>query len=163
MMMKLPTRLLYRLPLLLTIAILVMSLFPMPALAIADPLSPPQISRVDVYNFTDGSVGVLIDYYLDYVAPFPADTATESYLAIFIDADGTTQLKAVAPYTFQASGYKRGMVWISFTATEATTFGLDSGLIASYRIWLMGNPALVWLPGPLPPKTVATIDEWTTA
>jgi hypothetical protein len=141
---------------------LVMSLFPAPALAIADPLSAPQVSRVDVYSLADGGIGVLVDYYLDYIPPYPAETATESYLAIFIAADGTTQLKSVAPYTFQASGYKRGMIWIPFTAAEVATYGITSASIALYRIWLMGNPSLTWTPGPLPPKTVATIDEWHT-
>jgi len=48
-----------------------------PVLAIADPDSPPQVSAVYVYEFSDGSVGALIDYYLDYAA-LPSETATEA-------------------------------------------------------------------------------------
>lgn len=130
--------------------------------AIADPTSPPQVSAVYIYEFSSGAVGVLIDYYLDYTAPFPSETVTEAYLAVFIAADGVTQLKSVAPYTFVDSGYGRGLVWIPFTAAEATTYGLDIASIASYRIWLTGNPTLTWTTTGNPPKTITTIDQWVT-
>jgi len=132
-----------------------------PVLAIADPDSPPQVSAVYVYEFSDGSVGVLIDYYLDY-GTLPDETVTEAYLAVFVDTDGTTQLKSVAPYTFVDSGYGRGMVWIPFTSAEATAAGLDSASIADYRIWLTGNPTVAsgWTGDP--PKTITTIDQWVT-
>jgi len=132
-----------------------------PVLAIADPDSPPQVSAVYVYEFSDGSVGALIDYYLDYAA-LPSETATEAYLAVFVDTDGTTQLKSVAPYTFVDSGYGRGLVWIPFTSAEATAAGLTSASIADYRIWLTGNPTVAsgWTGDP--PKTITTIDQWVT-
>lgn len=132
----------------------------LPVYAIADPDSPPAVSAVYVYEFDDDSVGVLIDYYLDYTAPFPDETATEAYLAVFVDTDGTTQLKAVAPYTFVDSGYGRGLVWIYFTAAEVATYAIDSADIADYRVWLTGNPMLAWAGDP--PKTIATIDQWST-
>jgi len=112
-----------------------------PAFAIADPDSPPQVSAVYVYEFSDGSVGALIDYYLDY-GTLPDETVTEAYLAVFVDTDGTTQLKSVAPYTFVDSGYGRGLAWIPFTSAEATAASLDSANQADYRIWLTGNPTL---------------------
>lgn len=94
------------------LVIIALSLAALPAMAIDDPDSPPSVNAVYVYSFSDGSVGVLIDYYLDYTAPYPDETATESYLAVFVDTDGTTQLKSVAPYTFVDSGYGRGLIWI---------------------------------------------------
>lgn len=129
----------------------------MPAYAIDDPDSPSQVSAVYVYEFDSGAVGVLIDYYLEYAA-LPTETVTEAYLAVFVDTDGATQLKAVAPYTFVDSGYGRGLAWISFTDAEATAYGLDSASIADYRIWLTGNPGLTWADDP--PKTTTTIDQW---
>lgn len=144
----------------LLLVLLVIILSPTQVLAIDDPDSPPQVSAVYVYEFADGSVGVLIDYYLDYTAPFPDETATEAYLAVFVDTDGTTQLKSVAPYTYVNSGYERGLVWIPFTEAEATTYALDSADIADYRIWLTGNPTLAWTGDP--PKTTTTIDQWVT-
>ena len=134
-------------------------LSPSPLYAIDDPDTPPQVSAVYAYEFSDGSIGVLIDYYLDY-AVLPSETATEAYFAVFVDTDGTTQLKAVAPYTFVDSGYGRGLVWIPFTATEAASYSLDSADIASYRIWLVGNPTLTWSGDT--PKTISTIDQWNT-
>ena len=128
--------------------------------AIADPDTDPSVSAVYVYEFEDGSVGVLIDYYLDYTAPFPDETATEAYLVAFIDTDNATQLKSVSPYTFVDSGYGRGLVWIPFTDAEASSYGLDSTLITDYRIWLMGNPTLAWSGDP--PKTITTIDQWVS-
>ena len=135
-----------------------------PVLAIDDPDTPPQVTAVYVYEglLATGDAGVLIDYYLDYdPAPgIPDETVTQAYLAIFIDTDGTTQLKAVAPYAFVDSGYGRGLVWIYFTAAEVTSYSLDSANIASYRVWLAGNPALSW--AGVPPKTIASIDQWNT-
>ncbi len=131
-----------------------------PSYAIDDPDTPPQVSAVYVYEFDNGSVGVLIDYYIDY-ASLPTETATEAYLAVFIDTDGATQLKAVAPYTFVDSGYGRGLVWIPFTSAEATAYSIDSTDIALYRIWLTGNPTLAWTGDP--PKTITTIDQWVSA
>ena len=129
------------------------------ALAIADPDTPPAINEVIVYEFDDGSLGVLIQYYLDY-AVTPADTVTDAYLMAFIDTDGTTQLKAVAPYTYDTSGYGYGYAWIPFTATEVATYALDSANIALYEIWFMGNPTIPsgWTGDP--PKTMAGIDNW---
>jgi len=147
-------------PLIALVAILVA-----PALvyAIADPDSAPSINAVYVYEncYEDGDVGVLVDYYLDYAA-LPSETAAEAYMAIFVDTDGTTQLKSVAPYVYQDSGYGRGLMWIRFTAAEATAYGLDSTNIALHEVWLSGNPALGWVPGPDPPKTIAGIDQWST-
>lgn len=142
----------------------------LPVYAIADPDSPPSINAVYVYEdlLETGDVGVLIDYYLDYDftlpitgEPVPDETVTEAYMAVFIDVDGTTNLKAVAPYTFVNSGYGRGLVWIYFTKVEATAASLDSADIALYSIWLMGNPTLAWSGDP--PKTIANIDEWHTS
>lgn len=134
---------------------------PVTVFAIADPDSPPQVSAVYVYEdlLEDGDTGVLIDYYLDY-AVSPNETATEAYVAVFVDTDGATQLGAVAPYTFVGSGYGRGLIWMYFTAAETTSYGLTSANQSDYGIWLVGNPALSW-PGD-PPKTEATIDYWQT-
>jgi len=139
-----------------------------PVFAIADPDSPPSVNAVYVYNLTDGGVGVLIDYYLDYDftlpitgTPVPDETVTEAFLAVFVDTDNVTQLKSVAPYTFSNSGYGRGAVWIRFTAAEVATYGITSADIALYRVWLVGNPTLAW--AGVPPKTVATIDYWQPA
>lgn len=146
--------------LLILLAILLALLPATLVFAIADPLTPPTVNAVYVYNLADGGMGVLVDYYLDYVSPYPTETATESFLAVFIDIDGTTQLKSVAPYTFQASGYKRGLIWIPFTAAEVTTYSIDNANLALYRVWLVGNPTLAW--AGVPPKTVSLVNEWST-
>lgn len=143
----------------LLILVLTVLMLPTSVYAIADPDTPPQVSAVYVYEFPDGSVGTLIDYYLDY-AVLPTETATDAYLAVFVDTDGTTQLKSTAPYTYVDSGYGRGLIWIPFTAAEAAAYSLDSASIADYRIWLAGNPTLSWSGDP--PKTITTIDQWNT-
>ncbi len=150
-----------RLSMALLLILVALVAFPVPAYAIADPDTAPQVSAVYVYEFSAGAVGVLIDYYLDY-APLPSETVTEAYLAVFVDTDGTTQLKSVAPYTFVDSGYGRGLAWIAFTAAEATAYGLTSASIANYRIWLVGNPGLAWETTGDPPKKITTIDQWVT-
>jgi hypothetical protein len=131
--------------------------------AIADPDTAPSVNAVYVYEdcLETGDTGVLIDYYLDY-AVLPTETAYESYMAVFVDTDGVTQLKSVAPYVYTTSGYRRSLMCIYFTAAETTAYSLDAVDVALYRIWLCGNPTVPsgW-PG-VPPKTVATIDTWQT-
>jgi len=138
-----------------------------PVLAIADPDSPPQISAVYVYEncLEDGDCGILIDYYLDYdpVPGIPTETATEAYFAVFVDTDGTTQLRSVAPYTYVDSGYERGLVWIYFTAAEVTTYGISEANKALYKVWLMGNPTIPSGWAGDPPKTTVEIDYWQTS
>ncbi len=133
-------------------------------LAIADPNTPPQISAVEVFYdlLEDGDLGVLIDYYLDYdpVPGIPDEVVTEAYLASFIDTDGTTQLDTIAPYTFQDSGYGRGLVWIYFTAAEVTADSIDRANEALYTVWFMGNPTIPSGWAGDPPKTIASIDTW---
>lgn len=134
--------------------------------AIADPDTPPTVNAVYVYEdvLETGDVGVLIDYFLDYAAT-PAETATEAYMAAFIDTDGTTQLRSVSPYSQDTSGYGRGAVWIYFSAADVTTYGITSASQALYKIWLMGNPTCCTGSGGWtgdPPKTEAGIDQWNT-
>jgi len=146
----------------LLIAVVLVVSTPMVVLAISDPDTPPSVSAVYFYNdlLETGDGGVLIDYYLDYAAT-PTETATDAYLAAFIDTDNTTQLKSVAPYTYDTKGYGRGIVWLYFTAAEVTTYGIDSANIALYKIWFMGNPTLAWAGDP--PKTEVGIDYWMPA
>jgi len=148
---------------LVTLILAILILPVIPVLAIAEPDSAPSINAVYVYEnvSTEGDSGVLVDYYLDYAA-VPTETASEAFLVVFVDTDGETQLKAVAPYTYQDNGYGRGLVWMRFTPDEVTAYGLDSVNQADYEIWLVGNPTLTWTPGPDPPKTTATIDQWAT-
>ena len=143
----------------LTLSLMMLFLIASPVLAIADPDTVPSVNAVYVYEFDDGSVGVLVDYYLDY-AVLPSETATAAYLAVFYDTVSATQFKAVAPYTFVDSGYGRGLVWIPFTAAEVTALGIASVNITDYEIWLTGNPTLAWAGDP--PKTVAAIDQWNS-
>jgi hypothetical protein len=133
-----------------------------PVFAIADPDSPPAVNGVWVYHdlLEDGDVGVLVDYFIDYAAP-PTETATEAYLAAFIDTDGSTILRATALYTYVDSGYGHGYIWTYFTPTEVAAYSIDSADSALYSVWLMGNPTLAWAGDP--PKTTAGIDYWQPA
>jgi hypothetical protein len=146
------------------IAVLLTLIVAIPVLGIADPDSAPEINSVYVYYdlVETGDIGVLIDYNIPYAA-LPTEIASESYFAVFVDTDGTTQLRAVAPYPFNDGGYNRGAVWIYFSAADVTAFGINSGDQALYRVWLTGNPTLSWVPGPDPPKTIAGIDYWQPA
>ncbi len=145
----------------LVLASLLLLSAPLPAYAIADPDSPPQVNGVYVFEsvYETGDVGVLVDYYLDYTA-LPTETANQAYMAIFIDTDGTTQRMSGAPYVFQNSGYGRGCIWLYFTAVQAATYALSSANIALYGVWLVGNPMLTWTA--TPPKTVGGITSWST-
>jgi hypothetical protein len=149
----------------LLLVILILSIgLPTPVFAIANPDSGPYVNYAYVFEdgLEDGDIGVLIDYNIPYAVIPTTETAAESYLASFIDSDGTTQLKTSAPYVYNDSGYNHGLIWIYFSPTEVALYGLNSADVALYRIWLMGNPTVPsgW-PG-APPKTSKTIDTWYT-
>ncbi len=154
---------------LIVLVALVAVLFPSTVLAIADPDSEPDILNVYVYEdcMETGDIGVLVDFNIEYaISPTvadPNDTVTNAYLVVFVDTDGTTQLRAVSPYTYQDSGYGRNLAWIYFTAAEVTTLSIDVADEALYRVWLTGNPTLPsgWTGDP--PKVVGTIGYWQTS
>jgi len=142
------------------LALCALVIFPAIALAIDD---PDDLQATDVYVYDDlldeGDVGVLIDYFIDYtITGNPTETANEAYLGIFIDTDGVTQLKSVAPYAYDDLGYGRGLIWIYFTAAEVVTHGIDRANLALYKIWLTGNPTLTWAGDP--PKVITGISYW---
>ncbi len=130
--------------------------------AIDYPDSTVRIDGVWAYEnlLETGDAGFLIDYTIPY-AVVPTETAYEAYMAVLVDHDGVTQIRAVAPYVFVDSGYNRGLMWIYFSAEDVVTYGISSTYQADYRVWLVGNPTLSW-PGD-PPKTVATVDYWQPA
>lgn len=141
------------------ISIILISVGISPVYAIADPTSI-EVNNVYVYELDDGGLGMMMDYDIQYAA-LPDETVTNAYYVAFIDIDGTTQLKSVAPYTYLDTdnrGYGKGVAWIEFTATEVATYSLDKADEAIYTIWLTGNPLLGWTGDP--PKVIANIDEW---
>jgi hypothetical protein len=146
--------------------ILAISLTPLSVLAIADPDSPPSVNSVYVYNLSDGGIGILVEYFLDYaILPTVADandTATNAYLVSFIDIDGTTLLRSAAPYIFVDDGYGAGLVWIRFSAAEVTTYSIDSVDEALYTVRLEGNPTIPSGWAGDPPQTPAGITDWLT-
>lgn len=146
----------------LLVAVLLAFMLTVPVLAIDDP-DDLQVLATYVYEncLEDGDTGALIYYLIDY-GVVPDETATEAYLFIFMDTDGTTQLKAVAPYTFVDSGYGYGLAWIYFTAAETAGYSLDGANADDYSIRLSGNPTVEsgWTGDP--PVTSAGIDYWQT-
>jgi hypothetical protein len=146
------------------LALLLVLLTFAPVAAIADPDTSPQVNAVLVYTdcLEEGDLGALVEYYLDY-AVLPTEIATESYLVVFLDTDGTTQLKATSPYTFVDSGYGAGLVWLYFSADEVTSYGLDVANQSLYRVKLVGNPTIPSGWAGDPPETVGTIDYWQTS
>lgn len=133
------------------------------AFAIADPDSPPQINGVYAYQdlLEAGDIGFLVDYYLDYDftvpitgEPVPDETVTEAYLVVLLDTGGSTQIRAISPYTFENSGYGRGLGWIYFSASDAASLVWED----DYQIWLVGNPTLDWSGDP--PGTLSGVDYW---
>jgi len=152
----------------LLVALTLILAYAVPVLAIADPDSPSQVGASYMYEdlLEDGDAGLLIDYYIDY-AVLPDETATEAYMAIFVDTDGITQIKSMAPYTFEGAvytdkGYGRGLIWMYFTPAEVTAWGIDVANQALYEIWFSGNPTLTWAGDP--PKTeVVGIGYWMPA
>jgi len=150
------------------VTMILVLLFPAVALAIDD---PDALATNDVYVYEHlletGDCGVLMVNNIQYdPTANPAETITEAYLGIFIDTDGSTQLKATAPYYFTDTGddgWGMGIIWIYFTAAEVTTYSIDSADELLYSNWLTGNPTLVLNPGPNPPNIAAPISYWQPA
>lgn len=137
------------------VSVMVVLCLPFTARAIEEPDTPPQINATYIFQFNDGSIGMLVEYYLDY-SSLPAETATEAYLVVLYNLDTSTQIKAVAPYTFVDSGYGINLAWLYFTADEVTAHGLS--YTGNYESWLVGNPMLSW--NATVPKTIGVMDEW---
>ena len=150
----------YLLSLLAVLLALASILVPVPVLAIAD---PDDIQIFSVYVYEDcletGDVGVMVHYLIDYAA-LPTETATEAYMAIFLDTDGATHLAAVAPYTYVDSGYGQGVIWIYFSASDVVTHGLDRTNLSLYRVRLSGNPTVPSGWAGDPPAISTVIDYW---
>ena len=149
----------------LLLASVVFTTTSIPVLAVADPDTPLAVNAVYVYEglLETGDVGVFVDYFIDYSIsgnPPTGETASEAYLLSFIDIDGVTQLRTVFPFSFQDSGYSRGMIWLYWSAAEATADGLDRANIALYSVWFMGNPTVPSGWAGAPPKTIAALDFW---
>ncbi len=151
-----------RIALVIVLVSLLMFSIATPVLAIAQPTSA-SVNAVYAYDncLEDGDLGILVDYTINY-GVLPTETANAAYLTVFIDTDGTTQLKSVAPYVFQNSGYDRGLTWIYFSAAEVTTYSIDAADIALYSVWLVGNPTLTWVAPATPPQVIVNIDSWST-
>lgn len=151
-------------PLMIVVALLLPIILPAtPVQAIADPDSLPDIKEVTIYEscLEPGDVGVLVDFYIDY-AVLPTETATQSYLVVFVDSDGVTQLGAVAPYAYTNKGYGRSSAWIYFTAAEVTAYGITSAKAALYQVWVVGNPTVSSGWPADPPKRTVGVSDWVS-
>lgn len=139
------------------LAALLTVLMPVNVGAIADPDSPPDIEYAGIFVdlLEEGDAGLFVNYNLDYTAT-PTETVDQTYLVVFVDTDGITQLKSTAPYPYNDKGYGRGSAWIYFTAAEVSAYGIDITNAALYRVWLTGNPLAAWAGDP--PKTIAGLD-----
>lgn len=131
-------------------------------LAIDAPDTPSEIVWVFAYDdlLEDGDQGYLVYYNIPYAA-LPSEPVTDSYLAVLVDVDGTTQVSSVAPVTYGTDdGYNYGVAWIYLTYAESTAAGI--GWDEAQFIWVAGNPTLTWVPAD-PPKTVSGITLWKPA
>ena len=128
--------------------------FASPAMAIADPTTPPEIRSSSGFQdlLEPDDMGILIDYNLNYTV-LPTETATESFVVALLDDTGA-EIRSTAPvsYTVNANkGYRRGAAWIYFSAADVISLGLVYS--SNYTIQLVGNPALTW---PTVPPTTTT-------
>ena len=132
-------------------AILLLLAFTSPVLAIADPDSM-SISAVYVYRNVreTGDQLYLIDYSIGYAAN-PDENITEAFLCRLMN--GSTELRAVAPYAYYDDGYDRGVIAIYFNAADAPAWE------GSYSMYLVGNPILSWVADP-PSVYISTFNLW---
>lgn len=139
----------------LTAAVILLLSLASPVFAIANPDSQT-INYVSVYQdlLEDNDRLFLIDQNTNYGA-LPTETATQGLIVRLLTAGGV-EVRAVAPYTFQESGWNRNIISIYFSAADAASIPVTWA--AAYNIQLAGNPALAW-PG-VPPTLNGAIDEW---
>ena len=135
------------------IAVLATFMFITPILAIDDP-DDISVDAVWVYRNCreTGDQLYLIYYTIDYsVIGNPDETVTEAFLCRLLD--GTTELKAIAPFTYVNDGYGEGVVAIYFSTADAPLWE------GAYTMELIGNPTLAWTGAP-PSDTLATFNLW---
>jgi len=122
-----------------------------PVLAIADP-DTMTIHGVWVYQNCrqDGDQLYIVDATLAYGAN-PSETSTEAFLCRLMN--GSTELRAVAPYAYYDDGYDRFVVAIYFSSADAPAWE------GSYTMELTGNPLLSWTGDP-PSASVSAFNLW---
>jgi len=132
-------------------AVLLSLILVTPVLAIADPDSMT-VNSVYVYRNVreTGDQLYLIDYTIDYTVN-PDENITEAFLCRLMN--GSTELRAVAPYAYYDDGYDRGVIAIYFNAADAPTWE------GSYSMYVVGNPILSWSGDP-PSVYISTFNLW---
>jgi len=142
----------------LALAILGLLLIASPVLAAIDPPDTLRIDSVYVYRHcleTNDQL-YIVEYTVDYTIANPDENITEAFLGRLMD--GTTELKAVAPYAFYDDGYDPGIFAIYFSASDPNLPTWANG----YTMKLEGNPTLDW--GGTPPSTsVSVFDLWSSS
>ena len=113
--------------------------------AIADP-DTIRVLNVRAYQgaLDTGDLLVVVKYRLEY-ASLPAENANEAYMGRFMD--GTSELRAVAPYPYTTGGYTEGVFSFYWTEAEVASDNIVwEG--TTYSVRLQGNPSLF----PAPPS-----------
>lgn len=138
----------------LMVLLIVVVLPATPALAIADP-DTLSLDSVYVYRhcLENNDQLYLGEYTCDYSSN-PAENITQAFICRLMN--GSTELGAVAPYTYFDDGYDQGIFAIYFSSADAPSWS------GSYTMKIEGNPALSWSGDP-PSASTSTFDSWSSS
>ncbi len=117
----------------------------LPVYAINLPSPAPTLDVVNAYESTieAGDQLYIYKFTIPYTS-YPAETASQSFLARLFDVDGVTELGASTLYNnpYFHSGYGQGIISLYFSAADVATKSMVWG--AAYTASLDGNPILSW-------------------
>ena len=150
----------------LALLIIILSLWPVSALAISDPSGTFQMNQIDVYqhNLEANDQLYLIEFTIIY-AVNPTENITDAYLIRLINTTSLVEYGQVQPYNYYNKGYgstnQQWLASIYIPAASAPTWGSTG-----YTMRFEGNPALTWTdppPIPLTTRSGGEINWHTTA
>lgn len=124
----------FRILIALCLVFLPLLVFSVPAFALDNPDTSPNISHVKANRYLLESGDALI--YGDYDIPYatPPDTGADSAY-IFTLRDGSTIIGSVTPYAMMDNGYNEGIFAFYFSASDNLTWG------TKYTIRIAQNPS----------------------
>ena len=143
----------------LIIGLLLVGLYPLPALA-ADPPAPANLQIESAKAFRnvveDGDFVFVFHHNIHYAEEDqPDDPANKLFTFRLLDTNGVDHLASIVPYVYYNSGYDQGCAAFYFTADEVEE--KEMAWESTYIVRISGNPEYFSSP-PLTNRTLVTSD-----
>jgi len=131
----------------------------LPIQAISSNPTTLQINSINAFQnvLVLGDMAFATDFSVIYAA-VPTENITTTYNVRLMNSSGV-ELSSIAPFSYYANGFARGVVWMYFDPTQVTALGLTWN--GTYTMRLDGNPTASWS-GSVPSAPARSDFTWNT-